>query len=352
MSANGPYDVVVVGAGFTGALVASTLAAEGMQVVVLEAMPTLGGGVQRHPGLVLLGTPAPLDALIDEIGADKAHTLWELTSDNLVRLEILLERTGVASTKPGTLRLATEPDQSESFRATADHLRTYGYDVSVEDGQQYEGMVALDTQDDIVFDPQDLIAHLLDHEKITLALGAEVYAIRERPNGTTAVWAHNQYLWADKVVLAQGIHATRLNKQLAAVLQPLTAHTITFDHAQDLERPLILDTGHICFLPYQDRGYLTGWDLEASGLVGRLSNVAQQLCPEAIVEERFTTRIAGTADHLPVVGRVSELPSVTFINGLGPFGLNLAVVAAEELTALILDDQSPELFHIDRFSDY
>jgi glycine/D-amino acid oxidase-like deaminating enzyme len=53
-----------------------------------------------------------------------------------------------------------------------------------------------------------------------------------------------------------------------------------------------------------------------------------------------------------VVGRVSELPSVTFINGLGPFGLNLAVVAAEELTALILDDQSPELFHIDRFSDH
>ncbi|MBN1246460.1 MAG: FAD-binding oxidoreductase [Anaerolineae bacterium] len=351
MSANSPYDVVIVGAGLSGALVASTLAAEGQQVVVLEAAQSLGGTVRRQPGLALLGTPTPFIGLIDDIGAEKAHTLWELTSDNLVRLEILLDQLGVASEKPGSLRLATDSRQSELFRASAEQLQTYGYDVALEDGSQYEELVALSTHDDIVFDPQDLISRLLDQENIILELGAEVYATSDRPDGSVAVWAHNQYLWADKVIFANGIHATRFNSQLAAALQPVTVHTVVFNNVKEPERPLVLDTGHICFLPYQDRGYLTGWGEKEDDLIERLGAVAEQLCPDAVVHERFTTRIACTADHLPVVGQLPGAPNITFVNGLGPFGLNLAMVATEELAALVLEDRAPELFSLERFAN-
>ncbi len=41
-----------------------------------------------------------------------AHTLWELTSENLVRLEILLERFGLPAAKVGSLRLANDARQS------------------------------------------------------------------------------------------------------------------------------------------------------------------------------------------------------------------------------------------------
>lgn len=351
MSANGSYDVVIVGAGLSGALVASTLAAEGQHVVVLEAAQSLGGTMRRQPGLAMLGTPTPFVELIDDVGTEKAHTLWELTSDNLVRLEILLDQLGVASSKSGSLRLAADPRQSETFRASAEQLRTYGYDVTLEDGNQYEDLVALNTRDDLLFDPRDLIARLLDQENIILELGVEVHTTKDRPDGSVAVWAHNQYLWADKVVFANGIHVTRFNSQLAEELRPVAVHTVVLNNVPALDRPLVLDSGHICFLPYEDRGYLTGWDTDETELIERLSAVGDQLCPDAIVDERFTTRIACTSDHLPIVGQMPGAPKLSFINGLGPFGLNLAMVATEELAALILEDRAPELFSIDRFAD-
>ncbi len=62
MSTIEPYDVTVVGAGLAGALVASILAEEGLQVVVLEATDVLGGTIRRQPGLAMLPAPRALHA--------------------------------------------------------------------------------------------------------------------------------------------------------------------------------------------------------------------------------------------------------------------------------------------------
>lgn len=349
MATNGPYDVIVVGAGITGAMVAWTLAQEGQQVVVLEATAAMGGTVRRQPGLALLGTAKPFVALVEDIGEDKAHTIWELTSDNLVRMEILLEQNEVAVAKPGSLRLAADPQQSAVFRDSATQLRAYGYDVELEDDNKYEDLVAINTHDDLIFSPQDLVEKLLNHENIVVELEAEAYTTKERADGSIAVWAHDQYLWADKVVYANGIHGARFTPQIADRLSSTSVHTVVFDGVEDLGRPLILDDGHICFLPYQSQGFLTGWTEEEQHLLDRLRSVAEQLCPDAIVHERFTTRIATTADQLPIVGQLVDKSRVYFVNGLGPLGLNLAAVAADEMTALILEDTSPEIFGLDRF---
>ena len=68
MSTIEPYDVTVVGAGLAGALVASTLAEEGLKVVVLEATRIAGGTVKRQPGLALLGTPEPFTQAVERRG--------------------------------------------------------------------------------------------------------------------------------------------------------------------------------------------------------------------------------------------------------------------------------------------
>ncbi len=349
MAINGPYDVVVVGAGLTGALVASTLAAEGQQVVVLEAAQSLGGTVKRQPGLALLGTPVPFLDLVKDIGSEKAHTLWELTSDNLLRTEILLDQLGIASKKPGSLRLAADPRECELYRASVDQLKTYGYNVDLEDDNKYEDLVAISTHDDIVFNPVDLVSQLLDHENIIVEAGTEAYTTTERQDGSVAVWAHQKYLWADKVVFANGIHATRSDNRLSDDLKPTYVHTVVLSNTQSLDRPLILDNGHICFLPLEDHGYLTGWSETSDGLFERLSSIGDQLCPGALVHERFTARVASTADHLPIAGQLPSTPNVYLVNGLGPFGLSLAMVATDELTALMIEGKEPELFSMNRF---
>jgi len=349
MSTSGPYDVIVVGAGLAGALIASTLAAEGLQVVILEASESSGGTIRRQPGLALLGTPTPFTELITQLGQDPAHTLWELTSDNLVRLEILLDQNNVTAQKLGSLRLAADPDESDAFRESVRQLQTYGFNVDLEDDNRYGDLVAISTHDDIVFNPQDLIHKLLDHENIIVELGVEAHTTKRRADGSIAVWAHQRYLWADQVIFANGIHATRLNSQLSRNLHPLCIHTIVFENIETLNRPLVLDNGRICFLPYGDRAYLTGWSREEQDSLSRLSSVADQLCPEALVHRRFTSWIASSADYFPIVGQLEE-PGVYFVNGLGPFGLNLALVTTDALASLILDGQTPEFFSVGRFT--
>ncbi len=348
MSTSDTYDVIVVGAGLTGALIAATLAEEGLHVVVLEAATSLAGTVRRQPGLALLGTPEPFMQLMEHVGEELAHTLWELTSENLVRLEILLDRVGVPAQKTGSLRLAADAAQSELYRTSTARLEAYGYTVKLEDDNRYGDQVAIRTSDDLLFEPGVLVSRLLDHDNIILELDAEVQKVKERPGDGMAVFAHQRYLWADKIVIANGIHATRLSPQLADALRPGHIHTLALDQATTLDQPLVLDNGRIFLLPDGDTTYLTGWGDDEDDVFWRLNAVAQQLCPDAIVRDRYTTRIARSADMLPVVDRLPIHPNISVINGLGPFGLSLALVAADELVELVLYDRQPELFTLAR----
>lgn len=346
MSTSDTYDVIVVGAGFTGALIASTLAEEGLHVVVLEAAKSIGGTLKHRPGIALLGTPEPFTDLMERLGEEVAHTLWELTSENLVRLEILLDRVGVHARKTGSLRLAADSAQSEIFRQSAARLETYGYAVGIEDDNGDQ--IAISTAEDLLFEPCALITKLLDHDNIILELDAEVHKVKERPGDGIAIFAHKRYLWADRIVIAGGIHATRLNTELAKVLHPAAIHTLALQNTKALGRPLILDSGRIFFLPDGDTAYLTGWGDDETDIVWRLAAVAQQLCPDAVVHDRHTARIARNDSMLPVVDRLPTNPNISVINGLGPFGLSLALVAADELAELVLYDRQPELFALNR----
>jgi len=352
MATSGAYDVIVVGAGLTGALIASTLAAEGLQVVVLEAADATGGALRRQPGLALLGTPSLFTDAVTQLGEAQARALWELTSNNLVRLEILLDQNGVAMEKLGSLRLAATPDQTSAFRESVSALSTLGFNVSLEDDSRYGDLVAMSSPDDLVFVPRNLVSNLLDHENIILELNTEVHTIKRRADDSIAVWAYQRYLWADKVVYANGIHAIRQSSPLASHLHSTCIHTIVFDsdETEDDSRPLILDNGQMCFLPRQDLAYLTRWGRDEEENLRHLSAVAGQLSPGALVRERFTTRIASTNDSLPIVCESEAEPGVFYINGLAPLGLNLALTVTDELTALVLEGERPSLFGLDRLS--
>ncbi len=348
MAESDPFDAVIVGAGLTGAFVASRLANEGLRVAVFEATGRLGGSLNRQPVLALLGTPEPLTQLKLRLGEEQAQTLWQLTAENMQRLEALLDQSGVPYNKQGSLRLAKDAEQSEAFRESARELAEYGYTVELEDDNRYGELAAIRTVDDFLFDPGELIVNLLDHDNIEVEFNAEVHKIRHRADGSLAVWAHQHYIWTSKVILANGIHAARMDKQLSAALQATCVHTIVFEGVKNLFHSLILDSGRIAFLPWGEKAYLIGWDEHEADIIWRLQSIADQLCPDALVQDRFTTWIAGSMDNLPVVGRMPSEHEVYAISGLGPFGINLAMTVVDELSQLVLQDRVPARFALSR----
>ncbi|MEO8307593.1 MAG: FAD-binding oxidoreductase [Pseudomonadota bacterium] len=69
-------DVVVVGAGVSGALVAESLVAAGLKVTIVDKARPLAGATTASTALLQYDLDVPLQQLIQRIGMDKALRIW------------------------------------------------------------------------------------------------------------------------------------------------------------------------------------------------------------------------------------------------------------------------------------
>ena len=186
------YDTVVVGAGFTGALVAHHLAKASQNVVVLEAKSMPGGTTSKGVGIAFLGTPEPYAALQARLGADEGRQVWKLTRRNLDSLNKTLEEVHQQATPVGSLRVAADTAEATVLQESATLLRQDLYAAEMDDEvgeanlRDYGYQTGLRTAEDLAFDPEALTAALLDHANITVEYETEVQAIRpaHRPTDT------------------------------------------------------------------------------------------------------------------------------------------------------------------------
>ena len=347
------YDVVVIGAGLTGALIARQLAQEALNVAVLEASESPGGIASRGVGLALLGTPTPYATLQDEFGAEQASEIWHLTQENLQLLDETLQQFEQEGRRVGSFRPISSSAEVSNLQQSAAQLEAEGYEVDIDDATELGYLVALVTQDDIVFDPQRMIEALLIHPNITVETQTEVQGIHLPESATEplTIWARKRYLWAKGVVLAGGAHAVRLSKFLGSIVHPLRITSVDLRNSETLFTPLVLEHGSSVIRASEGRWRLVGWDPIDQSPLQHLTEIAQQLCPNAPVIGRRSAWVAQSEDGLPVVGELPDLPGVYAASGLGPWGLSWAFVAAQRLVELMIHNADPGLLAFDRLSE-
>ena len=127
---DGPVDVAVVGAGITGCACASVLAAAGRRVRIHEARTVASGASGRNGGFALRGGAARYDVARESYGVEEAHAFWRRTEAALDRMESLA---GDELRRPGSLRLAADPEEREAIRAEYEALREDGFDAEWRD---------------------------------------------------------------------------------------------------------------------------------------------------------------------------------------------------------------------------
>ena len=122
-------DVVVIGAGFTGASAALRLAKAGRNVVLLDALEVGRGASSRNGGLVCPGYRHGQDWFEDRLGRDAAHRLWALSEDAKVFLDGLIADHAIACDRThGLITAAHTPAMAQAILAEADHMEAaYGY---------------------------------------------------------------------------------------------------------------------------------------------------------------------------------------------------------------------------------
>jgi len=354
------YDTVVVGAGFTGALVAHHLAEASQNVVVLEAKRTPGSTATKGIGVAFLGTPEPYAALQARLGADEGRQVWKLTRRNLDSLNTTLQKVHQQATPIGSLRVAADTAEAAMLEESATLLRQDLYAAEMDDevGEanlgDYGYQVALRTAEDLAFAPEALTAALLDHANITVEYETEVQAIRQAQHSTEtavlSIWARKHYLHARNVILASGAHAVRLCPGLADIISPLPMHAIDLRNEAELPTPLLINHGQVAVHAQETSWRMVGWSSAKEDILPMMTEVAQQLCPDAPVLARHSWWVAQSVDGLPVVGQAPDMPNVYVVNGLGPFGWSWACIAVDSLIGAMLHEEKIGLLALDRFS--
>lgn len=357
-------DVVVVGAGIVGAAIAARLAQAGRQVAVLDAQGVAGGATGRSAGIVSVGIPGHYDWAVQSFGRERARALWQLSIEGRARLVEAAVRLGVYVEQSGSLVLAVTEEEAEALRASAELLREDGFDAwfGATDRLSRGFRATLRQPDDAVVDAASLAQALLDSAPIAVHTDTEVYDLEPEGEGVR-VWARGRTVRCATVVLAVDGYAPLLERALGAWVSPGRALAVT---TEPLGGPLlpsacIADHGYEYACPLPDgRLVLGAWRRprpQADDPLGTdtplrdgLARFIERYFPE--VKGRIAARRSGiiglTADGAPVIGRLPDLPQVSFAVGFGAWGLSWAFVAAERLVDWLLQGGEVGVLSVER----
>ena len=360
-------DVVVVGAGLTGAAVAARLTREGFDTAILEAQSVAGGATGRSAGMVLTGLAGHYNWAVSAYGRQKAGDVWALTVEGRERLVETAKRLEVSVAHTGSLALAVEDIEAEALEESAALLREDGFDVQFEPGDPLDRgfRAALRHPDDVTVDATALTQALLVTGNVTVHQGTEVYNLEVERN-SVRVWARGRTVLCSAVVLAVNGYAPLLDFYFTDKVAPIRSLVLATEPLDGvvLEQPCCADYGYEYCRQLPDRRLLLGgWrrphphppsfplrggretqraeldDVVQNGLI----RFASRHFPD--IETHDASRWSGvmgfTPDGLPLVGRLPDLPQVYFAVGFGGRGLAWAFVVAERLVELMLHDTAP-----------
>jgi glycine/D-amino acid oxidase-like deaminating enzyme len=331
---NADMDVLVIGAGVTGAVIASTLADAGMRVAVIEALSVGSGATRRALGVATLD---PREAHVAE------------TARGLSLLKQMAERKGVMTQSTPALHLGTTPEREAALRQVASahsdsHLEWLSDTRRLPDGFA-GGLLA---HDSAMIDLDLLVMRLLQHPNITVRQQAEAFELQSRTE-KTYVQCQGYTVPAARVVLATNAYSGLLSPYLSESVRiargmVFTSHPLNGDAkggpaAAQYSMPMLVNDASLMLAPAREsRIKAAAWMWEDGTadpyfvLRAFLRRLDGDLSQQAAQWNAGVT--TATDDGAPLVGKLAGDGNVMYALGLGPFGLAWAPIVAERIAAL------------------
>jgi glycine/D-amino acid oxidase-like deaminating enzyme len=372
-------DVVVVGGGITGALVAYHLADAGVDVVVVDKRDMSTGSTAGSTGLLQYEIDTPLHKLIGMVGEDHAVRSYLLCRDSLKKIKRLTKRIGdpCGFEKQESLYLASTPRDVGGLRKEFEVRKKHGLDVAWWDRKRIAAESSLTheaaigsgdaAQIDVYRFAQFLLlaaqkkgARLFDRTRVTSRV--------VKARGVELRTERGARVRAKKQVIATGYEAqaylpekvTEMASTYALVSEPLEEMTGW------PEGRLVWETARPYFYlrtTVDGRAIIGGYDepfrdpqardallpAKTAALVRRF----RQLFPGITSFEcayAWTGTFGGTADGLPYIGEHAARPHTYFALGYGGNGITFSVMAAEIIRDLYLGkgNRNAEIFRFGR----
>lgn len=362
-------DVLVIGAGISGALIAQTLSEAGMSVVVVDRRGPAAGSTAASTALIQYELDLPLHQLAEGIGSERATRIWRRTRLAVDALRDRVRRLGIAADHASrdTLYLAGNLLDRDGLEREAEARRRCGFEVELLGPAAVKARFGLAPRHAILgfgnyaADPRRLTAGLL---KAAIASGArlfapaEVVAIEPSAGGVTAQLRDGPELRAAAAVFATGYelvkgvprmgHALTSTWTIATAPQPSRIWPGAAMIWEASDPYLYIRTtpqGHvICGGEDSDEADAEVRDALIPAKTRTLARKLARLIPGIDPTPAyawggtFGTSPLGT----PTIGRVPGMPHCYVALGYGGNGITFAMIAAQVLRGLITGDGDPD----------
>ena len=371
-------DVLVIGAGVTGALTAVHLAEAGADVVVLDKRDAAMGSTAATTGLLLYETDTDLLDLVAAIGEADAVRAWRAGREAIdaiaARCHTIAGGCGFA--RCDSLYLASSPDDARRLAAEYDIRAAHGFDVewrsatALADEYGIERPAAILSRRGGQIDSYRFTHGLLQQ---ATALGARVYDRSEvsrvdvAGDGIDALTARGPRVAARHVVWATGYES--IEETQANHGEPHSTWAVVSEPVRDLgrwrDRVLMWETSRpylYARLTGDDRVMLGGEDepfaeghADATVMTAKTERLLERfrgLFPDLELEiaYRWAGTFTTTPDGLPRIGTLPAHPHAWLALGYGGNGITFSMIAAHLIRDAWLGVDHPDarLFSFDR----
>ncbi len=352
-------EVVVLGAGITGSMIAHRLAKLGLKVVVLDRRDVCTGSTSASTALLLYEIDIPLIEMAKTIGlanAERAYRLSHRSIDDITRMVDELQ-TDCGFSRRKSIYLASHRHTAKQVADEARARKKIGLDVAYHDQDSVaecfglQGVAAVSSNQAASCDPYRLAHALLksaQDQGAQIFDRTEVVDFRFTELGAILLTARGMRVSAKFVVIATGYESqsllrepvVNLDNTYAMVSQPLSdlspwnVDWMLWEAKQPYLYLRITD----------DRRLLAGGEDDAFHNPKRRDTIIDAKCnlieskvrnliPDLKWEREFSWAgtFGKTKDGLAYIGSTAELPHCLFALGFGGNGITFSSIATNVL---------------------
>lgn len=374
------FDVVIVGAGIMGVMVADRLAEAGRQVVLLDRRPPGHGATAASTALVMWGADVPLTHLAETIGTEEAARRWRRVYRANRELARRIDADGLESGRADQpeLYLSGTLLDDEGLRREAAARQAAGLPsrfVGAAEVASRFGLApraALLSEGSYGVDPVRLTLALADRLRShggAVHFPIDVTAIERGAGGTRLTFDDGREVRARTVILASGYERSRWFLPAAfSVISSYAIATPPGTLAPWRERALVWEASSPYFYGRvtPDGRVIAGGedeefddDTRRDALIGtKAGRLLQRLhamtgVTSLTLDCAWAASFGSSPDGLPAIGRVPGESELWLAYGFGGNGVTFAALGAEIIAAALAGTPDPDAACFDpyRFGD-
>jgi len=362
-------DVVVLGAGITGSLIAQSLCEAGLDVVVLEKRDAGWGSTAASTALLQYEIDTDLVDLSKRYGEDRAVSVYQACEQAIGDIEPLAHAVrGAGFRRMSSLYYASRPWHAQRIRAEGELRKRRGFDLEVLDRDALHerfgipASAALLTKVAAQIDPYRTaigILQRLEKRGVGVFDRTAVETWQTKSNGIHLQTDREIGVRCKHLVLATGYESQSFLRQRVAsnrssyamVTEPVEAglgwlaRTLVWESARPYLYMRSTADGRLLMGGEDDRVDLPARrDRAVLGKSRRIIQKVRKLLPELDIEESFAWAgtFAETDDGLPFFGpHAQHGPRVHFAMAYGGNGIAYSMIGAELIRRRILRQAHP-----------